>query len=160
VKNWNRVFKDAVIVGTVSGLTSLAAMALRSRQENGTLWASVNAPSHWLWGEEAIHQNGPSWRYTATGFLVHQLSAGFWALIHERWFASDEGAPHSAAQLVRDAALTSALAAWVDFHGVPDRLSPGFQRRLSFGSLVAVYTLFGGGLVLARQLLHQRPRRR
>lgn len=157
MKSWNLVFKDAVIVGTVSGLTSLAAMALRSRQENGTPWVSINAPSHWLWGEEAIRQNGPSWRYTATGFLVHQLSAGFWALIHERWFAS-EGAPRSTGNLVRDAAITSALAALVDFRCVPDRLSPGFQRRLSFGSLVGIYVLFGGGLVLARHLLHRCPR--
>jgi hypothetical protein len=154
MKSWNRAFKDAVIVGTVAGLTSLVAMALRSHAENGTAWASVNAPSHWVWGDEAIAQDQPSWRYTATGFLIHQASAGFWGLVHEKVFAS-QGAPRPTSQLVCDAAVTSALAAWVDFRLVPHRLSPGFQHRLSLLSLTAVYLLFGTGLVAARYLLHR-----
>lgn len=155
MKSWKRAFKDAVMVGTVAGLTSLAAMAVRSRSETRTPWASVNAPSQWVWGDKALRQDGASWRYTATGFLVHQLSAGFWALLQEK-FAGSDRSPRSLSALMRDAAFTAALAAWVDLRVVPQRLSPGFQHRLSFPSLVAVYGLFGAGLVLARMLLHAR----
>lgn len=158
MKTWKRSFKDAVTVGTVAGLTSLAAMVLRSRRESRTPWASVNAPSQWVWGDRALRQDGASWRYTATGFLVHQVSAGFWALLQEKLAGSDK-APRPLSALVREAALTAALAAWVDFRVVPQRLSPGFQHRLSLPSLVAVYGLFGSGLVLARLLLQSRRER-
>ena len=42
----------------------------------------------------------------------------------------------------------SALAAWVDLAVVPPALSPGFERRLSRGSLCLVYLGFAAGLAL------------
>ena len=48
-----------------------------------------------------------------------------------------------------DAVAVSAVAAVVDLACVPDRLTPGFERRLSERSLVMVYTAFAAGLALA-----------
>lgn len=145
MKTWKRAFKDAIVAGGFAGLTSLAAMALRSRTDNGTVWPALNAPSHWLWGEPALCQDAPSLRYTATGLFIHHVSAGFWALLHEKALGDSDrlkGVP----ALLRDAALTTAVAALVDLRVVPRRLMPGFERRLSSPSLAAVYALFALGL--------------
>lgn len=155
MKTWKRAFKDAVIVGSFASLTSLAVLALRSRSENGSAWASVNAPSHWLWGQAALTQDRASLRYTATGFVIHHLSAGFWGVLHEK-LLGEAGRRQSAPTLLRNAALTSAVAAVVDFALVPQRLSPGFQRRLSSPSLTLVYTLFAVGLAAGSYLTGRR----
>lgn len=153
MKTWKQAFKAAAIVGSFASLTSLAALALGSRRENGSAWASLNAPSHWLWGQPALRQDGPSLRYTATGLLIHHLSAGFWGVMHEKVLGGyGKGLPN----LLRDAALTTAVAAAVDLRLVPHRLTPGFQRRLSAPSLVAVYTLFALGLVAGSYLVGRR----
>ena len=43
----------------------------------------------------------------------------------------------------------TSLAAVIDLRAVPERLTPGFERRLSSGSLALVYLAFGAGLALA-----------
>jgi hypothetical protein len=40
---------------------------------------------------------------------------------------------------------------------VPERLTPGFERRLSNRSLVMVYAAFGAGLALAGLAALRRP---
>lgn len=157
MKTWKQAFKDAIFAGSFASLTSLAAMALRSRSENGTVWAALNAPSHWVWGEPALQQDGPSLRYTAAGLLIHHLSAGFWAVLHEKALGDSErrkGIP----ALLRDAALTTAVAALVDLRVVPKRLTPGFERRLSSPSLKGVYALFALGLAVGSYVLGRNRR--
>lgn len=145
MKTWKRAFKDAVVVGSVASLTSLAGMAFYSRRENGTVWPALNAPSHWLWGEPALAEERPSLRYTAAGLAIHHLSSGFWGVLHQK--ALDDGERRkSFAALLRDAAVTTAVAAVVDLQVVPKRLSPGFEHRLSKAALAAVYGWFALGL--------------
>jgi len=151
MKTWKRAVMDAVIAGSFAGFTSMAAMAWRSRVENRTPWAAVNAPSHWFWGEPALGQNGRSVRYSATGLFNHYLAAGFWALGHERFLGHPAG-PKPIPILLRDAAATTAVAALVDLRLVPHRLTPGFQERLSTPSLFLVYGMFGAGLALGSWL--------
>lgn len=157
MKTWKQACKDAVLSGSFASLSSLLAMAWRGRAENGSACSTLNAPSHWIWGEPALRQDAPSLRYTALGLLIHHLSAGFWAILHEKALAGKNwrrGAPTR----LRDAALTSAVAALVDLRLVPHRLSPGFQKRLSSPSLTLVYTLFGLGLALGSFLSARRPK--
>lgn len=155
MKSWKIAIRDALLVGSVASLTSLAGLALRSRAEDGRPWPSVNAPSHWLWGNVALRQDEASWRYTLTGLLIHHASSGFWGVLHEKLLCTD-GEVKPAGCLIRDAALTTAVAAWVDLRLVPHRLTPGFQRRLSSASLFGVYALFGIGLALGSHLASRR----
>lgn len=158
MKTWKQAWRDALFAGGFAGLASLAALALRGRRENGSGWGPVNAPSHWLWGDAALREDRPSLRYTAIGLIIHQLSAGFWGLLHEGLLGRPEGGKRPA-ELARDAALTAAIAAAVDFAVVPHRLTPGFQHRLSLPGLVLTYGLFAAGLALGSHLATQRKRR-
>jgi hypothetical protein len=147
MKTWRRALKDGMVAGTVAGLASLAALAVRGRMEGKSPWGPVNAPSHWVWGNRALRQDEPRARYTVTALLVHQLAAGFWGVLHEK-FLGIRGKPKASGTLLRDAAATTTVAAVVDLVLVPHRLTPGFQDRLSPRSLVAVYSLFALGLAL------------
>lgn len=155
MKTWKQAFKEAVVIGSLASLTSMAPLVVHSRRENGSDWATLNAPSHWLWGDPALHQDGLSMRYTATGTLIHHLSAGFWGVLHARFLAGN-GQPKTLVDLARDAALTTAVAAVVDLALVPRRLTPGFQWRLTNPSVASVYVLFAIGLIAGSFLTGQR----
>lgn len=156
MKSWQQAFNESLFVGSVASLASLAAMAVCGRRDNRTLWPAVNAPSHWVWDEKALHQEQPSLRYTLPGFLIHHLSSHFWALLHAKARAERR---REARTLLGEAALTTVVAATVDLVVVPERLTPGFQRRLSPASLTTVYVLFGLGLAAGTWLIDQRSAR-
>lgn len=158
MKTWTRALRDAAIAGNIAGLASAAALVVCGRRDTGHHCAALNAPSQWLWGRKALRQNHASARFTGTGILVHQASAVFWSLVHEKALSRLTGA--GAHQAMYAAALTTALAAWVDLRVVPERLTPGFNRRLTPGSLLAVYALFGVGLAVTSHLLNARDAQR
>lgn len=155
MKSWKRALQEAPLVGSLASLASLAALMLGSRAEKDGPWASVNAPSHWLWGNRALRQDGASMRYTALGLLIHHLSASFWAVLHQK-LAGTEERPESTPAVLGKAALTTAVAAWVDLRLVPHRLTPGFQCRLSPARLAGVYLLFWMGLAAGSHLAGRR----
>ncbi len=161
MKTWRRALQDGLVTGSLASLTSLAGLVLCARCERVQPWGPVNAPSHWVWGDEALVQDGGSLRYSATALAVHHLSAGFWGVLHAR-MADPDGDDRRLSRQIRDAAITTAAAAWVDLGVVPHRLTPGFQERLSARSMVVVYGLFGLGLLagsaLARRLGQRRAR--
>lgn len=158
MKTWENALKDGMLAGTLAGLASLAVLAFQGRKENGNPWGPVNAPGHWVWGDPALREDRPHPRYTLTALLVHQLAAGFWGVIHER-FLGTPGRTKSPACLAREAATTTAVAAVVDLAIVPHRLTPGFQERLSSRGLLAVYLLFGLGLALGSHMNCRRSAR-
>lgn len=155
MKPWKTALRDGMIAGGIAGLTSLAVLALGGRLERGRPWGPVNAPSHWVWGDPALRQDGPSPRYTATGLIVHQLAAAFWGVLHEL-LLGHRGKAKDPRLLLRDAAVTTAVAAVVDLRLVPHRLTPGFEHRLSAPGLVGVYSLFALGLALGSHLANRR----
>jgi hypothetical protein len=152
MKTWRRALKDALIAGSVASLTSTVVLALRGRSDTGGALGPLNAPSHWLWGDRALAQDDASLRYTATGLLIHHASSIFWAIVQERLLHRKAQSENSVAAVLRDAAITTALAALVDLRLVPKRLTPGFERRLSGPSLAGVYSLFAIGLAIGSSL--------
>lgn len=140
------LLRDLLVDGACAGLLSTLAMAWRGRAETGSRVAAINAPSHWLHGREALHRNAATWRYTGTGLLVHAASGYFWAVLY-RALRSARRRP-GALDAVTDAAAVSALAAVVDLRVVPERLTPGFERRLKPASVALVYIAFAAGLAL------------
>ena len=136
-----------LLTGNLAGIASMAALAWRGRRENGSAVGPVNAPSHWLWGDAALRQDAPSWRYTGAGMLIHQASAVMWGLLYERLWASRRPS-QTVAHQVRDAAVATAAAAAVDLLLTPRRFTPGFERRLSPTGLVWTYGLFALGVAV------------
>ncbi len=152
-----KILARALVAGSVASVISAAALVIRGRSDTGGPYATLNAPSHWIWGERAIWQGAPSVRHTATGAMIHHASSIFWGVIHET--AHDAEAQRPPLRHLRDAALTTAVAAWVDLWLVPNRLTPGFQKRLSVPSLMLVYGLFAVGLALGSQAANQRRKK-
>jgi hypothetical protein len=141
-RTWGEALREGVATGAVASLFSAAALALLGRLESGAAAGPLNGPSQWLWGRLARHESRPSARHTLAGFLVHHVSASGWAVLHEKLFG---GRGRSA---WRDAALTAAVASFVDYRVAPRRLQPGFEAHLSRPSLLLVYGAFAAGLAV------------
>jgi hypothetical protein len=155
MKPWKQALQDGMLPGTLAGLSSLLAMAWRGRRETGSALAPLNAPSHWVWGDQALRKNNLSWRYTGLGLLIHQGSAMFWGVLYERFIASTRRTHPLAADL-RDAVVATAAAATVDLVLTPKRFTPGFERRLSPQSLLVVYLGFAIGVAAGSRYLRRR----
>lgn len=148
-----------VWAGGCAALMSSIVLARCGRQETGSPYAPFNAVSHWRYGREAFRRNAPTWRYTGLGLLVHGLSSGWWGWVYERLLGAERRrlAP---SQAVAGAAVVTAVAAVVDLKLVPERLTPGFERRLSTPALVATYVAFGVGLAVGGWVAIRRHRDR
>jgi hypothetical protein len=131
----------------LSSGVSAAVLAWRGRVDARSAAAPVNAVSHWLWPREALRQDGPSARYTLTGIGIHFAAAVLWSGLYETVRACHREV--TPAKVVVDAVAVSAVAAVVDLACVPDRLTPGFEKRLSPRSVAMVYAGFATGLALA-----------
>jgi hypothetical protein len=144
---WRRVWTH----GSMASLLSAVVLVWRGRAETGSAAAAINAPSHWLWGRRALRSDGASLRDTLPGLAIHHASSLFWALFYEALQARRRRA--ASRSVVADAAAITAVAAWVDLKLVPERLTPGFERRLSARSLSCVYLGFAAGLALGALLV-------
>lgn len=158
------VLSRAVKSGTISGLATAAVASLAGKRENGSYAAPLNATSHIIWGDEAAKQDLASVKYTLTGFLLNHGSAIFWASFYEKLAAgrgdgrregrvSSLGAanpPQVISPLCRGAAVAAA-AYVIDYHAIPKRFTPGFEKRLSGKSMAVIFFTLAAGLA-ARDL--------
>lgn len=144
-----QVTARAIVSGSTASMLSTVALAGCGVRDCRSAFAAVNAVSHWLWREQALRQQSPSWRYTLTGYVIHHSMSIFWGVAYEVLLYTHrrEGPywhPYAAGLGV------AATACLVDLKATPQRLTPGFERRLSGRSLAWVYAAFGIGLALAR----------
>ncbi len=142
VNTAQRAIKDGLLAAALSG----GSVAARSKADSGSAAAGINAPAHWLHGEESIRREDVSAKHTLVGAAVHTASAMLWAGLYEALQARRER--RTVAGALVDAAGVAALAAVVDLKLVPERLTPGFQHRMSKESLWMVYGSFALGLAL------------
>jgi len=133
--------------GTLAALASMAVLLWRGRHDSGSAAAPVNAITHWLWPRKALSRDEASLRYTGTGGVVHLASSMLWSAVYGG--VRTRRREPTALNAVTDAAAVTAVAALVDLKLVPERLTPGFEHRLSGRSLFMVYAGFGIGLALA-----------
>ena len=122
---------------------------LCARLEGKPSIAPLNGPSQWFWGERAAERTDATWSHTALGYVTHHASAIFWATLHEKMFGRPDRNGRVVTELGR-AAMTSVLAAFVDYALTPRRFQPGFEKHLSIPSLVLSYAAFGVGLAAGR----------
>ncbi|WP_281915271.1 hypothetical protein [Caldimonas thermodepolymerans] len=146
MRTWSEALRAAWTSGGWASLASTCVLAWRGRADNGRIWGALNAPGHWVWGDAALREDGPSLRHTGTGLAVHHLASLFWGLLYER--ACPAPRPRAVRRLCGHAAAVASVAAAVDLRLAPPRLTPGFEHRLSTHSLVAVYAAFAVGIVL------------
>lgn len=139
----------ALVSGTTASALSTVALAGCGARDCHSVFAPVNAVSHWLWRDAALHQQRPSLRYTLTGYVIHHSMSIFWGVAYEALLYS--GHIHGARWRPYALGLgVAATACLVDLKATPHRLTPGFERRLSGRSLALVYAAFGIGLALTR----------
>ncbi len=159
MSTWGNAIGKGMLSGSIASVASTIVLSLRGQQEEGTAYAPTNATSHWLWGQRAIRRNGPSARYTLVGYAIHHASSTLWAVIYEKWLGQ-QPVWRSPAPVLAGGTAVAALACFVDYRLTPKRLRPGFEQRLSKGSLVLVYGAFGlalgiRGLLAARLASHR-----
>jgi hypothetical protein len=153
-----RILASGLVAGTTSMLL-LARRGQRDQHHGGGAVQTLNAPSHWIFGDRALGQAAPSWRYTGWGTLIHQASSLMWATVFDRLVFNTRrqaaAQPPSVTHLAVQAAVTTGVAALVDLRLVPHRLTPGFQHHLTRRSLGWVYGSFGVGLLLGALLMRE-----
>lgn len=128
-----------------SAATTVVVTALAKVETNHAA-AGLNAVSHILWGDEAARVNEWDLRHTLVGSTVNTAAMAAWAILHEtlprahtRWGAAMKGI------------LLSAVAYAVDYHVVPKRLTPGFERRLSPTGMVFTYAVLAGAFACSER---------
>jgi hypothetical protein len=150
-KDWHEAMRDGIVSGSIASLTSTAALAAASRIETGHAPATLNATSHWVWGDEAADVDDATAAHTGVGFLIHHAASIFWAVLYERSAGAAVERGRVPPALAAGAA-GAAFACFVDYVCVPKRLTPGFELRLSRPSIAAGYVAFGAGLAITSLL--------
>lgn len=142
------VWRRAAVSGACASLLSSAVVSWLSHHHTGSASSGTNATSQWLWGAPARRKRLPNLRHTAVGYLIHHASSVFWAGFFER------AALHRPSRSAALAVTTAVVAYVVDYHVVPRRLSPGFDRRMHPHHLPLAYAAFAAGLCVPRLYRH------
>lgn len=158
-KTWSSAVLSGLVSGTVASIVSTIALSILGKAELGKFAAPVNGPSQWIWGRHAPYQDQFSLRYTLIGYGIHHAASVFWAIWYEK-LRQQLPPAESAATVLAPAVATTAAAYAVDFHFTPQRLTPGFEHRLSQRSLLIVYGTFALGLAVTVLLSRKPPLRR
>lgn len=145
-----------MLPGALASVASASVLAACAKKESGSVFAGANAVSHWLWGDKAFRRDTASWKYTLVGYAIHHASALFWAGIFEQ-AAGKLLARRSPKTTLAASTVAAAVACFVDYRLTPKRLRPGFEQRVSRGSLALVYAAFGLGLAAGAWLNHRDP---
>ena len=147
METWTDIVRRAARSGAAASLFSAGVLALAGWIENRAPAGPLNGPSQWLFGRRAAYRRDPSVRHTLTGLAIHHATATGWALLHERVWGRQKVEQTPAQRLAR-AAVTAAVANFVDYKLTPKRLQPGFEAQLSKTSLVVAYAAFAAGLAV------------
>lgn len=138
MKSWRQAVSDGIGPGTLAGAITSIVAALRGRVETGSALAPINAPSHVLWGDRAAAVRKATLRHTALGYLINTVAGIFWAAVLEKLFGRVIARRGASAALLGGAA-TAGIAYLTDYHLVPKRLTPGYEKRVSGRSLLLIY---------------------
>lgn len=147
MRNATQFIGDVLQTGAVATATTTMAVSALGALEDGNAIAPLNSVSHIAWGEKAGRRADASWKYTGTGLGLNAAAVTSWAAIYE-YFFGERGRQRDISGALLGGAVVSGLAYVVDYHVVPKRLTPGFEKRLSGASLVGVYGALAAGLAI------------
>jgi len=140
-----RIVADSLWNGAVATAATTAVASLCGEIETRSVAAPLNAVSHIVWGDDAARHSELSARYTVPGLLLNGAAVTSWAILQELLFDRQQ-VKKSLTQSIAEGAVISGLAYVTDYHIVPPRLTPGFEKRLSNRSLTAVYATLAASL--------------
>lgn len=153
--------RNMLFSGTAGAAAVCGAIAFLGRADSGSALAPINASSHIYWGVEAGQVERPTLAQTAPGLAINIGASFWWALVFELTFGRKLGQGHdqiSFTKAVAGGLATAGLAYIVDYKLVPKRLTPGWEQRLSGGSVLAGLAALGlgigAGAYLARRSSH------
>ncbi|HTJ43419.1 MAG TPA: hypothetical protein VL463_15045 [Kofleriaceae bacterium] len=133
-----------IVAGAAAtGATTMAGLALGARQ-TPTPWAPFDATSHIAWGEDAKQHTRLDAKHTLVGLALNAGAMFVWAGVH----ALLGGRTRSIPAQIASAAGVSAIAYAVDYHAVPARLTPGFEKRLNRRAVGAMFVVLAGALAI------------
>lgn len=136
--------RTALLAGTGASTTTTLTVALAGLDEQGSPWLALNSVSKMVHGNHAPWRNEVSWKYTGTGVLLNTAAVFSWAAVYAVLRGRRTRTDYVRA--VTAGAATSALAYVIDYHVVPERLTPGFEKRLPNRSIGLVYAALALGL--------------
>jgi hypothetical protein len=133
---WAQALREGAVPGLLGGGLSALALAICGKRVTGSAVAPINAISHWVWGDEALHDDEATVRHTPLGLATHMTAAVFWAVLGSRVLRR---------RPIAGAAAASATAFVVDYTITPRRLRPGYEHRLDRTGMFAVYAALAAG---------------
>ncbi|HEY8539436.1 MAG TPA: hypothetical protein VIL28_11265 [Steroidobacteraceae bacterium] len=136
--------------GSAASILSTVVLSIASKHSEDSAAGALNGPSQWVWGEREAYTRRATLRHTVVGYAIHHAMSIFWATFYEAAFgrARRPLANISTARIFSEAAVTTAVAFFVDYVVTPRRFRPGFRKHISRGALVANYGAFALGLAL------------
>lgn len=136
--------RTALLAGASASAATTATIGLAGLGENGSPWPALNAVSKMVHGNHAPWRDEPSWKFTGTGALLNAAAVFSWAAVYA--VLRGRRRDTDVVKAVTAGAATAALAYVIDYHVVPERFTPGFERRLSGRSLGLIYGALALGL--------------
>jgi hypothetical protein len=133
--------------GSFAGLATMATVALAGMREARSGVGPINATSHVIWGDKAATTDIVDLKHTLPGVLINGGAGVFWALVHE--LLQTRVRRDGPVATVACGAAVASLAYVVDYHLIPRRLTPGWELRLSRGSVALGFVALGFSLVVA-----------
>lgn len=100
----------------------------------------MNAIAHIYDSGPPVSRDGRAGRNTLVGFAIHCGASIWWAVFYEALLAAQKRPRPTATGIA-----ISGTAYLVDYHVVPERLRPGFEKYLSPLTLFAVYAALAAG---------------
>jgi hypothetical protein len=137
----------AFLAGASASAATTLTVALAGMVALGSPWPALNSISKMVRGNHAPWRNDLSWKYTGTGALLNSAAMFSWAAVYA--VLRGRRTQTDYARAVTAGVATSALAYVVDYHIVPDRFTPGFERRLPDRSLGLIYAALALGLAVS-----------
>jgi len=129
-------FTNGLITSAAGIAATTAALAAFGKAKEGSPFTPFNAIAHIAFGDAAATVDGFAARETLTGFGLHASAIAVWGVLYEA-LAGKTSLPGSLGK----GALASALIYWFDYHLVPERLRPGFEKRLGPEAVAVTYAL-------------------
>lgn len=139
-----RILKNGLKTGIVLSVTTALATVVASLAETGKPWAATNAICHIVDGDEIEQPTEFDPRATSIGLGINTTAMLVWSLLYEA------GTEIAKIEPLAATGLATATAAWVlDYKIVPKRYTPGVEKHLSFGPILAIYAVLGTTLALS-----------
>jgi hypothetical protein len=142
-----QLLMSALGPGSFAGVAAMAAVALAGRLGARSGVGPINATSHVIWGDKAGTADAVDLKHTLPGVLINGGAGVFWAFVHE--LLQTRMRHHGPVATVAGSIAVAGLAYVVDYRVIPRRLSPGWELRLSRGSVALGFVALGLSLAVA-----------